>query len=259
MTDRSHPAAAGVAKRTIVVFGATSAIAGACMRRWAGPRVRIVIVARSGDRASSVRGDLIARGADVPLPVLADLTAIDGLEGIVERAWAAAAQPPDLILVAHGTLPSQVRAESDSVYAAANWAANATSPLLLALLLARRIESASHGTLVVITSVAGDRGRRSNALYGAAKASLNVFLDGLRPRLAASGGWVMTVRPGFVDSPMTGDLKKSPLFASPEHVALSIDRGIERHSSVIYTPALWRVLMTTLKLVPERLFWRLPI
>lgn len=259
MTFPSNDANASRITRTIVVFGATSAIAGACMRRWAAPAVRIVIVARSAERASSVRGDLIARGADVPPPVLADLTEIEGLESIVERAWAAAEGPPDLILVAHGTLPSQSRAESDHAYAAANWAANATSPLLLAMLLGRRIESAGRGTLVVITSVAGDRGRRSNALYGAAKGALNVFLDGLRPRLAASGGWVMTVRPGFVDSPMTGELKKSPLFASPEHVARSIDRGIERRSSVIYTPALWRGLMTTLKLVPERLFWRLPI
>lgn len=247
------------AHRTIVVFGATSAIAGACMRRWAAPNVRIVLVARSDVRAGSVGDDLRSRGAIVPPPIIADLGDVGELEAVVDQVWAAAEVAPDLVLIAHGTLPSQPRAEADHAYALEHWTANGTSPLLLALLVAQRIESAGHGMLVVITSVAGDRGRRSNALYGAAKAALNVLLDGLRPRLAASGGWVMTVRPGFVDTPMTAHLKKSPLFASPETIARAIDSGIKRRKSVIYAPGMWRGLMTTLKLVPERIFWRLPI
>jgi short-subunit dehydrogenase len=107
--------------------------------------------------------------------------------------------------------------------------------------------------------VAGDRGRGSNAVYGAAKAGLTAFLSGLRNRLAPAGVRVVTVKPGFVDTPMTGHVAKNPLFASPERVARDLLRAIDTGADVVYTPWWWRFVMLLVRLIPERLFKRLSL
>jgi decaprenylphospho-beta-D-erythro-pentofuranosid-2-ulose 2-reductase len=111
----------------------------------------------------------------------------------------------------------------------------------------------------VISSVAGDRGRRSNYIYGAAKAALSVFLEGLRGRMHATGVAVVTIKPGLVDTPMTAAIAKNFLFTSPERVGKDIHRAMARGTSVVYTPWFWRYVIFLIRLIPEPVFRKLPI
>jgi short-subunit dehydrogenase len=126
-------------------------------------------------------------------------------------------------------------------------------------LAANRLEAQQHGTLAVISSVAGDRGRQSNYLYGAAKAAVSTFSSGLRQRLAKSGIDVVTIKPGFVDTPMTQNLKKGALWATPDNVARGIVSAIDRRRSVVYLPWFWSVIMLAIKHIPEPIFKRIKL
>src|SRR5699024_848634 len=149
----------------------------------------------------------------------------------------------DMVLVAYGTLPDQTACQADAARAVAAWHTNAVSVMALVTEIANRFERNGRGLVAVISSVAGDRGRASNYVYGSAKAALNVFLDGLRHRLFASGVQVLTIRPGMVDTPMTADFDKGPLFARPEKVAADIYQAMRRRKAICYTPGFWRLVM----------------
>ena len=136
---------------------------------------------------------------------------------------------------------------------------NALSVISLLTLLANHFEQQRHGCIAVISSVAGDRGRQSNYVYGTAKGALSIFLQGLRNRLHKSGVQVLTVKPGFVDTPMTASLPKGPLWATPEKVAEDIDKAIENKRNVLYTPSFWFLIMAIIKSVPESIFKRLSL
>lgn len=129
----------------------------------------------------------------------------------------------------------------------------------LLTLLANRLEAQKSGTIAVISSVAGDRGRSSNYVYGTAKGAVSLFLQGLRGRLHPSGVRVLTIKPGFVDTPMTADVKKNALFASPEGIAKGIVSAIDRGREVVYLPSFWRGIMLMIRAVPEPLFKRLKL
>jgi short-subunit dehydrogenase len=118
------------------------------------------------------------------------------------------------------------------------------------------MEAQQQGSIAVISSVAGDRGRASNYLYGSAKAAVSTFLSGMRQRLEKRGVNVLTVKPGFVDTPMTRDFKKSALWAKPEEVARGIVRAIDRRKAVVYLPWFWSIIMLIIKHVPEFMFKR---
>jgi short-subunit dehydrogenase len=134
---------------------------------------------------------------------------------------------------------------------------NVISTLSLLVELGNYLETQGGGTLATITSVAGDRGRRNNYVYGASKAMISTFLEGLRGRLHNSGVAVIDIRPGLVDSPMTRDVKKGPLFSSPERVARCIVTGIKKGRPTIYAPGYWRLVMFVVKAIPQKLFKRL--
>src|ERR1700690_3871484 len=123
--------------------------------------------------------------------------------------------------------------------------------------LANQFETQGHGVIALISSVAGDRGRQSNYVYGAAKAAVTAFASGLRQRLYRKGVAVITIKPGFVSTPMTAAFAKNALWASPARVARDIVRAIERGTPVVYTPWFWRIIMTLICAVPERVFRRL--
>ncbi|MDW8371253.1 MAG: SDR family NAD(P)-dependent oxidoreductase, partial [Geminicoccaceae bacterium] len=157
-----------------------------------------------------------------------------------------------------GTLGDQAAIARDPEATRRTLLTNFVSPAVLLTALAARLEAAGKGCLAVITSVAGDRGRASNYVYGAAKGGLSTFLEGLRHRLAGKGVHVLDIRPGPVDTPMTAHLEKGGfLWASPERVAADIDRAIARRRSVLYTPWFWRWIMLVIRLLPEPLFHRL--
>ncbi|HXC65533.1 MAG TPA: SDR family NAD(P)-dependent oxidoreductase, partial [bacterium] len=122
-----------------------------------------------------------------------------------------------------------------------------------------RFEAQGRGCLAVISSVAGDRGRQSNYVYGTAKATVTAFLSGLRNRLFRSGVQVLTIKPGMVDTPMTAALKKGPLFASADTVAAGIVRAVDKRRDVVYVPGYWRLVMGVIKALPEGVFKRLKL
>jgi short-subunit dehydrogenase len=162
-------------------------------------------------------------------------------------------------LIAHGTLPDQQLTQRSVELTMKELSTNALSTISLLTLVANVFESQKSGAIAVITSVAGDRGRQSNYIYGSAKAMVTTFLSGLRQRLTPQGIAVITIKPGFVDTPMTKEFKKGLLWAQPQQVAKSIVKACEKGSSVIYTPSFWALIMLIIKIIPERIFQKLKI
>jgi short-subunit dehydrogenase len=243
---------------TLLIIGATSAIAQATARRFAAEQARFFLVGRDADKLTAVADDLRVRGATGVETYVLDMNDIEKHAAMVEAATAALGTL-DAALIAHGTLGNQKADETLVVETMREWSTNATSVIALLTLLANAFERQRHGTIAVISSVAGDRGRRSNYIYGASKAALNTFLEGLCYRLHTAGVAVITIKPGFVDTPMTAAIPKNFLFASPERVGQDIHRAMARGTSVVYTPWFWRYVMLLIRLIPEPVFRKLPI
>jgi short-subunit dehydrogenase len=165
----------------------------------------------------------------------------------------------DVALIAHGTLPDQKACEASVALTLKEIDNNGLSVVALATLLGEKFEAQGHGTLAVIGSVAGDRGRQSNYVYGAAKGMVSLFLQGLRNRLAKKGVQVLTIKPGFVDTPMTASFPKGALWAQPDDIARGILRAIGQGKDVVYLPGFWRLIMLIIRHVPERIFKRLSL
>ncbi|HAI46873.1 MAG TPA: short-chain dehydrogenase [Stenotrophomonas sp.] len=239
----------------ILIIGATSAIAEAVARRYAARGAALCLVARNGQRLATIGADLGVRGAAQVSQYTLDVNDLDAHAGMLAHAWQVLGTP-DVVLVAHGTLPDQAACEASVEVFMAEFATNGSATLALLVPIANRLAEAGHGTLAVITSVAGDRGRQSNYAYGAAKAATSAFLSGLRQRLFKRGVAVVDIRPGFVDTPMTAHLRKGPLWASPDQVAGRIVGGIARGTPVLYAPGFWRLIMLVIRLLPQAVFNR---
>jgi decaprenylphospho-beta-D-erythro-pentofuranosid-2-ulose 2-reductase len=242
----------------VLIIGATSAIAQATARRFAAEGARFFLVGRTQSKLDAVRDDLRVVGAAEAETYVLDLTEIDKHAAMLEAATTALGSL-DAVLIAHGSLGDQTASETLVSEAMREWETNCTSVIALLTLLANELERQQHGTIAVISSVAGDRGRRSNYVYGAAKAALNVYLDGMRARLARAGVAVVTIKPGFVDTPMTADVPKNLLFASPERVAQDIHRAMVRGTAIVYTPSFWRYIMLLIRAIPDPIFRKLPL
>lgn len=238
-----------------LIVGATSAMAEAVARRLASRGQPLALAARDPQRLDSIAADLRVRGAPRVSTFTVDMSRVDELERFVDQAWSSAG-PFDTVLVAHGTLPDQRACEADVGRLRAELMVNFTATLTLLTLLAGRLQPLGRGTIGVITSVAGDRGRQSNHVYGAAKGGVSIFLQGLRHRLAPHGVRVVDIKPGFVDTPMTASFPKGPLWATPERVAADIDRALQRGTPVLYTPGFWRLIMWVVRSLPLALFHR---
>lgn len=245
------------AKRVLII-GATSAIAEACARIAAADSAALYLLARDLPRAQAIAQDLALRGAASVAAAQLDVTDTAAHAAVLDAAWTALGGV-DIVLVAHGTLPDQARCNADTDYALREFEVNATATIALANRIANKLEAQGGGTLAVISSVAGDRGRTSNALYGSAKAAVSTFLSGLRQRLHANGVNVLTLKPGFVDTPMTASFRKGLLWAKPERVARGIMRAIQRRRSVVYLPWFWRPIMAVIRCLPEPLFRRVKL
>ena len=244
--------------RRVLIIGATSAIAEATARLLAEEGAAFYLVARNSERLQSVADDLRVRSANRVDTAVLDVTDYPAHAGIIEQA-AATLGEIDIALIAHGTLPDQQACEASAEETRRQIEVNALSVIALLTELANRCAQQGHGTIAVISSVAGDRGRQSNYVYGCAKAAVSTFLQGLRNRLHGSGVHVMTVKPGFVDTPMTREFRKGALWASPERIARGIVRGIERRKDVVYLPGFWRYVMRIIREIPEPVFKRLSL
>ena len=239
----------------ILIIGATSAIAEACARLWAGRGAHLHLIGRSATRLDAIATDLRAHGATVSTGLLDanDLAAHEAaLDAVIAELGGI-----DIALLAHGTLPDQAQCDRTPAATVQALADNGTSTLALMAALANHLASQGSGTLAVISSVAGDRGRASNGAYGAAKAAVSTYASALRQRLTGSGAHVLTIKPGLVDTPMTRDFSKSPLWAQPDAIARGIVHAIDRRRSVVYLPWFWRPVMAVIGLIPEVVFRRL--
>ena len=244
--------------KKVLILGATSAIAQASVRLLAARGAALYLVGRNPERLQAVAQDARTRGASTVHSEAVDLDDFSLHEPLVERATSALGGL-DGALIAHGVLGDQKLAERSWADSEKVLRTNFLSVVSLLTPLANRFEAQKAGTLVVISSVAGDRGRQSNYVYGASKGALNVFLQGLRNRLAPSGVTVLTVKPGFVDTPMTAHLQKNALFASPETVARGLLRAADQRRNEVYLPGFWRLIMFLVRSVPESLFKRMKL
>lgn len=244
--------------KKVLIIGATSAIAQATAKYFAHAGAALFLVARNEHKLQAVANDLTVRGAQHIGWFLADLNDFENHKLILEKAIAEL-QGLDIVLIAHGTLGDQAACEKDYRLAEIELKTNFLSAVSMLTELASYFESQKQGTIAVISSVAGDRGRQSNYIYGTAKSALNTFLQGLRNRLAHSGVSVITIKPGFTDTPMTASMPKNALFVLPGAVAKDIVRAIEKRKDVVYSPWFWRPIMFIIRRIPESLFKRLKL
>jgi decaprenylphospho-beta-D-erythro-pentofuranosid-2-ulose 2-reductase len=244
----------------VLIFGAASAIAQAVARIYAADGARLFLVARDAARLDAIADDLRVLGAQQVDTLAADLLEHDRHPEIVAAALDALPQL-DVALVAHGVLPDQEQCQESAAASIESIDVNFLSVVSLLTPLASRMEAAGQGTLAVISSVAGDRGRQSNYIYGAAKSGLDAFLQGLRNRLCKSNVHVVTIKPGFVATPMTAHLegRTGPMWASPETIATGIVQAIKRQKNVVYLPAFWALIMLIIRNIPEFIFKKLSL
>ncbi len=245
-----------VTKRVLII-GATSAIACACARLWASEGSEFFLVARNVGKLQQTAADLKARGAhNVTLHEMdANDTAAHPI--MLSRCLSALGQI-DIALIAHGTLPDQKACERDVDLALREFANNGTSVIALLTCLAMQFETQRCGSLAIISSVAADRGRPSNYLYGSAKAAVSTYCEGLQARLFKVGVHVTTIKPGFVDTPMTKGLSlPAVLLAQPAQVAQRIVNGIANKTATLYAPGFWGLIMLIIRSIPQPVFKRL--
>lgn len=242
----------------IAIFGATSGIAEQTARRYAERGAELFLFARNREKAEAVANDCRVRGASSAEVIEADLAKPGGHAKLIQNLRASA---PNLrkVLVAYGTLPDQEKVQDDYGEIRAAFKVNALSVISLLTELLNTHSSSEPLTVGVITSVAGDRGRKSNYVYGAAKGALSLYLQGLRNRHFGSSVKIVDIRPGFVDTPMTAHLEKGPLFASAEKVAAGIVKALDRGGDIVYLPWFWRWIMLIIRSIPETIFKRLSI
>ena len=245
--------------KKVIVLGATSGIALEVQRQLAHRACELLLVARSPERLVSLQSDLLARGAPQVLTYSADLSLVSQHAAVREFACERFSNF-DTILLAYGSMRNQKDSENSIPILLQELQVDFVSAAAILSLFAVELERRRTGCIAAITSVAGDRGRRSNYVYGSAKGGLSLFLQGLRSRLYPAGVRVITIKPVPVHTPMTDGLPHAAHFADPQRVASDIVCGLERRApDVLYTPRIWCYIMTGIKLIPEAIFKRLPL
>jgi len=247
------PSGASQMPRKILVLGATSGIAEATCRIWAAQGASLFLVARNADKLAAVANDLRARGASYVDTAVADLDDTDQHPQLLAHA-VNSLTGMDIAYLAHGILGDQAEAERDFNAAAQILYTNLMAPVSLLTWLANFCVQRRSGVLAVISSVAGDRGRKSNYVYGASKAGLSAFLGGLRNRVDREGVTVLTIKPGPTKTAMTAGMPKSDKFADVDSVAESIVSAIDKRRDVLYVPIQWGPIMWVIRSIPERIF-----
>ncbi|MGQ0823958.1 MAG: decaprenylphospho-beta-D-erythro-pentofuranosid-2-ulose 2-reductase [Actinomycetota bacterium] len=244
--------------QSVLVLGGGSDIALATCRELARRRsIRIVLAGRKPEALDAAAAALRAASAEVDL-VEFDATDFGSHESFVEKTFDRYGDF-DVVLVAFGVLGDQDRAETDAAAALEIVQTNFTGAVSVAVSLAQRLRTQGHGTLVLLSSVAGERARRSNFVYGSSKAGVDAFFQGLGDSLAGSGARVMIVRPGFVHTKMTTGLAAAPLSTTSERVATAIAHGLARGRETVWVPMPLRFVMSVLRHLPRSVFRRLPI
>lgn len=236
----------------VLILGITSAIAKEFARQ--NLDSELIILGRNENRTNDIRKDLENKGAKSVQSIAFDFCDFESMKRYVSSIEDSSI---DQVLICFGTLTDQERAESDPDYALKEYQINFTSQMYFSNLIEQKIKES--GTLAVVTSVAGDRGRKSNYYYGSAKGGMSLFLEGLRAKLSAKNINVLDIRPGFVDTPMTKDVPKNFLFAKPSKVASDISKAIISNKAILYTPFFWRWIMLLIRNIPRFIFHKMNI
>jgi decaprenylphospho-beta-D-erythro-pentofuranosid-2-ulose 2-reductase len=244
--------------RRILVLGATSGMAEACVRRWANRGDSLYLVARNPEKLAAVAADAQVRGAAYVDTAVADLDDTSAHPELLARAINSLAGL-DIALLALGVLGDQPAAESSFSSADPILHTNFIAPVSLLTWLAKYCAQRHSGTLAVLSSVAGERGRKSNYVYGSSKAGLTAFTDGLRNRIDREGVHVMTIKPGPVKTSMTEAMKGHAKMADLDKVADTLVASIDRGTDIVYVPGLWRIIMAVIRSIPERFFKKLDL
>jgi decaprenylphospho-beta-D-erythro-pentofuranosid-2-ulose 2-reductase len=242
--------------RSILILGGTSDIGRATALAFAEKGCQVQLAGRNPDGLQREAADIAARSGHPVSTHHFDVLDGAGFPGFIDQL----PKLPDVVVCVIGVLGEQSQAERDADVAATIMRSNFEGPAQILHLFAAQFETRGSGTIVGISSVAGDRGRASNYVYGAAKAGFTAFLSGLRNRVSKRGVHVVTVKPGFVRTQMTAGMKlPGALTAEPREVAEAIVRACDKNSDVIYVRPIWRLIMTIIGAIPERIFKRLSL
>jgi short-subunit dehydrogenase len=241
---------------TVLILGAKSDIARALAHHYAKAGHPLYLAARRAERLEAEVSDLKIRYGATAQALEFDATDY----GSHAAFYAGLSPQPDIVIVVFGLLTDQEEADKDWQTAQATLEVNFLGAASILHPIANAMEARGSGTIVGISSVAGDRGRASNYHYGSAKAGFTALLSGLRNRLAKKGVHVLTVKPGFVDTAMTAELDTpAPLTAQPEQVARDIAKAVQKRKNTIYTKWMWRYIMLIIRNIPEGIFKKLSL
>ncbi|MEY2824827.1 MAG: hypothetical protein RLZ64_1365 [Pseudomonadota bacterium] len=239
-----------------MIIGASSAIAEHCARLWARESADFLLVGRDLARVQRVADDLRVRSPQSDIQtVQIDFLDVDAIATLAQQAAQSAI---DIVLIAHGDLPVQQNCEQDLHLAQAALQVNGLSPALFAEAFAKQLAQQDRGTLALIGSVAGDRGRKANYVYGAGKGMVERYAQGLQHRFATTGIKIVLIKPGPTATPMTAHLPSGGL-AKVDQVAHAIIKAIESGKPVAYVPAKWQLIMLIVQHLPRWIFHKLNI
>ena len=245
-----------MSKKRIVIIGASSAIAEHCARLWVSEAADFLLVGRDLSRVQRVADDLRVRSPQSAIEtVQIDFLDADAISSLAQQAGQS---PIDIVLIAHGDLPVQQSCEQDIHVAEAALQINGVSPALFAEAFSKQLAQQGRGTLALIGSVAGDRGRKANYVYGAGKGMVERYAQGLQHRFAYTGIKIVLIKPGPTATPMTAHLPSSGL-AAVDQVARAIVKAIEVGKPVAYVPAKWQLIMLIVQHLPRWIFHKLNI
>jgi decaprenylphospho-beta-D-erythro-pentofuranosid-2-ulose 2-reductase len=239
--------------KKVLIIGATSAISKHCARIWAARGDALYLVARNDRHLKMIVANLKVRGAKYVHSHCMDLNFTEKHSAMLDASDKTMGGI-DIVLISYGTLSNQKACEISVKETFAEIKTNALSTISLLTHIANRFEMKKTGIIAVISSVAGDRGRASNYVYGSTKAMITAFTSGLRQRLYKSNVAVVTIKPGFVDTPMTASFKKGLLWAKPAAVAAMIVRAIDKRKDEVYVPPFWQAAMIVIKMIPTIFF-----
>jgi len=243
-------------EENVLILGATSDMAVAIARQLALEGYSITLAARNTERLSALEGDLRVR-----FKAAVNAARFDALDFAGHEAfYQSLPEKPDIVICVFGLLGDQHEAEQNWLQCQDIINSNYTGAVSILNVIANDFERRKKGVIVGISSVAGERGRQSNYLYGSAKAGFTAYLSGLRNRLFHHGAHVVTVKPGFVRTKMIEDIRTpGPLTASPKQVALSVSSAIRKKKNTIYVLSIWGLIMFIIKMIPEAIFKRLKL
>ncbi len=241
--------------KSIVIIGATSSIAEHCARLWVTEPVRLLLIGRNQNKLNIISHDLKVRSPSSEIEIIVnELISVEAIKEIM-TCVSSLSQHIDTVLIAHGVLPDQEHCQSEIIACRESLEINALSPVLILEAFANIMHAKNGGNIAIIGSVAGDRGRRSNYIYGAAKGMIEKYVQGMQHRFANTDLHISLIKPGPTDTPMTMHLKSSKLkFANVDLVAKEIVSGIEKNKRIIYTPKKWKYLMLIIKSIPFFIF-----